>query len=103
MELWGVLFSMLGLLIAVVSYEIDKFYDGSKGLMKIKETKWTGDKNQLNAIKLRLESPGTFSLRIMGCIANAMAAILLIWRHKLKTDWLNNNYRVEMLIEKMKD
>jgi len=44
-ELYGVLFSMLGLVIAVLSYELDKFFDGSKGLKKIKETKWTGDKN----------------------------------------------------------
>jgi len=42
--MYGVLFSMLGLFIAVLSYELDKYYDGSKGLKKITKTKWTGDK-----------------------------------------------------------
>jgi hypothetical protein len=94
---------MLGLVIAVLSYELDKFYDGSKGLKKIVKTKWTGDKHQEDAIKLRMTSPGTNTLRIMGLISNSIAVILLFWRHKLRIDWLNNNYRVEILIEDMKD
>jgi len=57
----------------------------------------------LDAIKLRMESPGTNVLRIMGCFVNAAAVILLVWRHKLKINWLNDDYRVEMLIEEMKD
>lgn len=74
---------MLGLLIAILSYELDKYYDGSRGLKKIVKTHWTGDLNQIEAIKLRMDSPGTHLLRVMGCFANFGAVVLLIWRHKL--------------------
>ena len=94
---------MLGLIFAVIGYELDKFYDGSRGLKKIRDIKWTGSKPQLEAIKIRMESPGTNSLRILGAIANFAAILLLIWRHKLKINWLNEDYRVEMLIEEMKN
>ena len=50
-----------------------------------------------------MASPGTATLRIMGLISNVIAIILLFWTHKLRIYWLNNNYRVELLIEEMKD
>ena len=42
-EMWKSVFSFLGLLLVVVDYEVNQYYQGDRGLSKIKpDDHWTG-------------------------------------------------------------
>ena len=101
-EMWKSIFSFLGLILVIVDYEVNQYYNGDRGLSKIEpDDKWTGSPSQLEAIKIRLKGP-TNIIRTLNIICSILAVLMLFIRNKLKMDWTNNDFRTELYLETKK-
>lgn len=83
---------------ALIDYEWNQYLGGDRGLSREHiGDKWTGNLDQLDAIKIRLEGP-TNLLRWMNVGSCILTIITLTIRQKLKMDWFNKDLRREIFL-----
>ena len=92
------MFSITGLILALIDYEWNQYINGDRGLsVKGFGDKWTGSVDQLDAIKIRLEGP-TNLLRWLNVASCILTILTLSARQKLKMDWFNKDLRREIFL-----
>lgn len=105
-ELAAVISSLVGLIIAILDYELCMFYDGYKGIKALPDKKIWGDgmitiPEHLitEALNIRENVPFTKALRWANFVASILSIALLTWRNNAKTKWTNKEYSKEVWLE----
>jgi len=95
-EMAAVISSLVGLIIAVLDYELCMYYDGYAGIKSLPDHKIFGDgsisipAHVINAaLHKREEVPFTKSLRWANFVSCWVTIALLAWRNTAKTRWTN--------------
>lgn len=105
-ELAAVISSLVGLIIAILDYELCMYHDGYAGIKTLPDHKIWGDasisipKHIIDAaLKLREDVPGTKTLRWANFVSCWVTIALLAWRNTAKTRWTNKEYSKEIWLE----
>jgi len=105
-ELAAVISSMVGLVIAILDYELCMYYGGYKGITAFtdvglyKDGKMTVTKEMIaTALSAREEVPYTRTLRWANFVSCWVTIALLAWRNTAKTRWTNSEYNKEIWLE----
>lgn len=105
-ELAAVISSLIGLIIAVLDYELCMYYDGYAGIRTLPDHKIFGD-GRISipehvikaAIQKREDVPFTKTLRWANFVSCWITIALLAWRNTAKTRWTNQEYSKEIWLE----
>ena len=100
-EFFGMIFSISGLILAILEYEWDLDNGGYKGLGLIPDT---GDDTSMEiekAIHDRLDDKWTFVLRSINCVTCVLTIAMLILRRYHHIIWVNKYFHEELKREKM--
>ena len=105
-EMAAVISSLIGLIIAIIDYEMNLYYDGYAGIKALPDRTIWGDSNIKipehlikAAIKTREDVPGTKTLRWANLVSSCITIALLAWRNTAKTRWTNAEYSKEIWLE----
>jgi hypothetical protein len=105
-ELAAVISSLIGLIIAVLDYELCMYYDGYAGIKSLPDHKIFGDGSIripehviAAALDKRENAPFTRSLRWANFVSCWITIALLAWRNTAKTRWTNQEYSKEIWLE----
>jgi hypothetical protein len=106
LEFAAVISSLIGLIIAILDYELCMFYDGYAGIKNLPDHKIWGDgsitvPNHIieAALKIRADVPGTNTLRWANFVSCFVTISLLTWRNTAKRSWTNSEYSKEIWLE----
>jgi len=89
-ELAGVIFSIFGLVIAVIDYEVNLNYDGYRGLLLLHDNGVNTQADIDKAIADRVGTPKTQLVRWTNAMTSVITIAFLIWRKIDKTKWGND-------------
>ena len=83
------IFSIAGLFLAILDYELDLSENGFKGLSLVPDNGHVPKQDELNAINDRINSKWTTTLRILNCLCSILTITMLVLRNYLKVEWTN--------------
>lgn len=92
-EMGSVIFSIFGLILAIVDFEINLNYEGYRGLLLIHDNGPNTAADIAKAIAIRVATPKTQMIRWMNAMSSVVAIIFLVWRRADKTKWGNEQLR----------
>ena len=100
-ELWAVVSSIFGLIIALTNYEIGLYVSSDLGLGSLNyDYPSKNSKEMINeAINKRMQAPQTTFLRWCNFASCWITIALLIRRNQLKTAWTNKYFRGQLYLE----
>tara|TARA_B110000285_G_C15113747_1_gene612753 strand:- start:1742 stop:2047 length:306 start_codon:yes stop_codon:yes gene_type:complete len=92
-EMGAVIFSIFGLLLAIIDFEINLNHDGYRGLLLIHDNGSNTAANIEKAIAIRVATPKTQMIRYMNAMSSIVTILFLFWRRFDKTKWGNEQLR----------
>lgn len=100
----AVLFSIMGLVIAIIEYEIAQYNKGGRGEDHFNLDGGPNSEYAINlAIEMRMSTPETQLLRWMNAVTSVVTIFFLIWRKFDKTNWGNNLLREQLYFDKFNE
>ena len=90
---------MCGLLITVISYEIDLYYGGYKGITTLHDNHPNSAALIKKAIYDRQHSPCTHQLKIANLCLCGVTISLILCRQSVKVGWVNTYFRKVLYAE----
>ena len=90
---------MLGLFIAVLSYELDLLFGGYKGIRTLHDSHHNSKALIAKAIGDRQHSPCTRELKFLNLVLCLLTIILILFLQKEKKEWVDKEFRKEIYNE----
>ena len=94
-----IIFSLFGLVLVIVDYEIDLYLNGYAGIVNLHDSHKNPKSLIRKAIWDREHKPDTRFLKIINVIQSVLCVTLLCIRQRMKQTWNNTHVRKELYVE----